>query len=206
MLLTGCLSNNGLGSAATAHENIYGLAQVQVGMTEAEVLKIMSQPYKQKSLEYEGNEYDFWFYITRPVGLGQAHLVRQNLTPLTFENGILIGLGFDHYDYVIAETRKPKEEKITPKATEEHKETESKSIEKALKSMKETGEKPPSESPSLRKAFDPRKHPPIPQSSISMSAKPSVAPKEEEAEESSPLDDEDRKMLEEENEQNFDFW
>ncbi len=208
------MSNNGLGSSALAHDNIYGLAQVRLGMNESEVLKLMNKPYKQKSIEYQGNEYDFWFYVTRPVGLGQSHLVRQNLTPLTFENGRLIGWGFDHYDYVMAETKKkPPEESApaTPSAIKKQEVDEDKGVEKALKSLGKPGNKGslPKTTPSLKKAFNPSENPPIPQSSVSMSSKPVKSPQKDEKEgegAESPLDDEDKKMLEDENEQNFDFW
>lgn len=198
-LLSACVSNDGLGSSAVAENSIYGLSRVRIGMNQSQVLKIMHKPYKQETVEYQGNTYNVWFYVTRPTVLGQSRMVPLNLTPMTFENGVLVGWGFDYYNYILQEKAKCS----TPVQPEKEQMKEGEGLEKTLENL---GDQKPSGTRSLRKAFLPSdEHPPIPgQKTLSMSSKP---PKGEGPDaSSSPLDDDDERMLDDENDQNFDFW
>lgn len=199
LCLSGCVSNNCLGSAAVADNTVYGLSRIRLGMTEQGVLKILQKPYKRETITIGEDVYDVWFYISRPTALGQSRLVPLNLTPVTFENGVLVGWGFDYYHSILNQKKKGMS---TPAPVEELPK-EDHSIEKDLQEINHQ-KVPPSGSPSLREAFLPSKdHPPIP-GQVSMSSKP---PQGQEAEASeSPLNDEDERMLDDENEQNFDFY
>ena len=104
--LAGCMTNKGLETDAVADNNRYHLSKVRKGMYEAQVLSIMRQPYKYESFELGEDIYDVWFYVTNPTVLGQSRMVAQNLTPLSFKNGVLVGTGYDYYYYVTRESAK----------------------------------------------------------------------------------------------------
>lgn len=201
LLLTGCMANNGLTSAAQAEDNIHGISRLCIGMKASQVLQVMNYPYSKKTIEHGEDVYDIWFYVTRGTGLDQSRMVRQNLTPLTFENGVLLGWGNDFYHYVLRrldETKRVGEEEQKPKLHEKD------SLEKAIEGIetKPSRQRPPaSQTLQSQASSTPSKKGP----SSDQSDK-----KKEEGEgkkkKKDPLKDEDRKMIEEENEQNFDFW
>lgn len=112
--LTSCMANSGLSTLATSEININNMSRLSLGMNETEVLHIMRAPHSKRTFQNKGNVYDIWFYITKPTVLAQSRLVPQNLTPLTFKNGILIGWGFDYYNYLIKQEELPEEAKPSP--------------------------------------------------------------------------------------------
>ncbi|MBX7065844.1 MAG: DUF3192 domain-containing protein [Parachlamydiales bacterium] len=116
-LAGGCLASNGLQYEAMSETNQYHLARVRKGMSQKQVLQIMHKPYSYETFEVEDDIYDVWFYVTRPTALDQTRMVPQNLTPLTFKNGVLVGTGYQWYYYAMKEQagevslRKPPVEK-----------------------------------------------------------------------------------------------
>lgn len=100
LLFHGCAANDGLGSSSVAQINIAHLSNLYVGMSQADALRVMRHPHKQLTFEIDGSIFDVWFYITKPTVLGQSRMVPQNLTPLTFKNGELIGWGASFYNYL----------------------------------------------------------------------------------------------------------
>jgi len=185
LCLASCMASNGLGSLAVSDKNVYHLAQVRKGMTEREVFFVMRQPYECETFFIDEDVYDVWFYVTKPTGLGQTRMVPQNLTPLTFKNGILIAKGYDYYRYLQKEEARIERNAQAPLEEETPKELEDKALEKALEAPK----KPLSmaKRPSKQSPDDPKAPPP--------------------AEKEDPgLDEEGEKMQEQESEQNFDFW
>lgn len=175
LLLTGCVANDGLRTMSMSQDNIWNLSRLCIGMDESQVLQIMHYPYQKKTVTHGDAVYQIWFYVTRPVGLAQSRLVRQNMTPLTFENGVLQGWGFAYYQHILGQ--KPVEKKVS----EPPKTPDDKSLEHAIEGIEkapvtsQNQESPPKEE----------------------------KPKEEDEEH---LDDEDREMIDEEHDQNFNFW
>lgn len=106
LCLAGCMSNKGLETDTVSENNRYRLSKVRKGMYEAQVLSIMRQPYQYETFELGKDVYDVWFYITNPTVLGQSRMVAQNLTPLSFKNGVLVGTGYDYYYYITREMAK----------------------------------------------------------------------------------------------------
>lgn len=264
--LTGCVGNSGLSTSGAANDNIYNLSRIYLGMSESEVLKIMHSPHSQRTFEHKGDTYDVWFYVTRPTSIGQTRLVPQNLTPLTFKNGTLIGWGFEYYNYLLKQETGTQKVKKTQTAVPE----EDEGLEKALqtppgKQTQPSGQKTlpkekapnpanqpaptpsqptppkpqkkpsPSKSPSqyapgpapLQTPVQPTPQqppPPVqpnsnaPSSLSSMSSHPKnskeekpapdseKSPERKKKEEKPYLDEEGEKMMEEENEQNFNYW
>lgn len=141
LILSGCMANDGLGSLATSETNIYKMSYLSLGMKQWEVLQLMRQPYSYETFEIDDSVYDVWFYVTKPTVLGQSRMVPQNLTPLTFKNGELIGWGFAYYHYLVK-----KEEAIDAQKTDSaEKKLEDEDLEKALQtppSSKTTPQKP----------------------------------------------------------------
>jgi outer membrane protein assembly factor BamE (lipoprotein component of BamABCDE complex) len=131
---TGCMVSNGLQYEAASEVNMYHIARVRKGMSERQVLQIMHKPYSYESFEVQDDIYDVWFYVTRVTGLDQTRMVPQNLTPLTFKNGVLVGTGYSWYYFAMkgqadeVAAQRPEEEK--PKTQQE----EDVEFEKALKS------------------------------------------------------------------------
>src|SRR5579872_5592875 len=101
--LAGCVSNTGLQTDAVSETNRYRLSRVRKGMYEAQVLSVMRQPYNYETFQIGEDVYDVWFYVTNPTVLGQSRMVAQNLTPLSFKNGILVGTGYDYYYFITRE-------------------------------------------------------------------------------------------------------
>ena len=95
LLLSGCSSNGNIAltTESVSENNVSNLSRISVGMSEAQVLKIMRHPYKQESFNRIEGEYDIWFYVTRATALGQSRLVQQNLTPLVFRNPVPLCFG-----------------------------------------------------------------------------------------------------------------
>ncbi len=180
LLLSGCMANNGLGTMSQSQDNVWNLSRLSVGMEESQVLEVMNYPYSKKTVEYEGGVYQVWFYVTRPVGLAQSRLVKQNLTPLMFENGMLLGWGNEFYQHLMR-----KKEMSGPQEKKEG-EHENKELQETLEGM----EKQTSFSSQVKK-----KNPP-----------PSTEEKPKKEHSDEDLDEEDRKKIREAENQNFDFW
>lgn len=235
-----------------AENNMSNLSRVRVGMEEDEVRRLMHAPYSEEQFSQGEDCFDVWMYVTRVTALGQSRMVPQNLTPLIFRNGILVGWGFGYYRYV-----KDREIPVTSGQQEEDR-TEDRGIEKALKGAKggakespgdakhypqvilplETKKNPqaPVVAPAKKNApqkskksakkdaygpqpLHPAKQPKEPkQPSVqkpppplqAMSTKPKKTeenPPEDTPKKAKPyLEEEDEEMIEEADEQNFDFW
>ncbi|MCP4607174.1 MAG: DUF3192 domain-containing protein [Planctomycetes bacterium] len=82
-LLTGCGAVKGLEASANRNQ----LDNLNVGMTTDQVRRAMGRPYKS---EFVGNK-QMWFYITAWHSDGKT--TPDELTPLVFENNILLGWG-----------------------------------------------------------------------------------------------------------------
>lgn len=195
-LVSGCLGNSGLSSSGMADNNVNNLSRISLGMSEAEVFQIMRQPYSQEALQVGDDQYKVWFYVTRVTVLGQTRMVPLNLTPITFKNGILSGWGYNSYRHVIylrdLQTKMNSAPQIEKKPAEENLQ-----LEKVLETPPPSA---PAPSPNNSKTTSSNEG----QGLFSMSKKPKK--EDEPPEKSSPLDEKDEKMLEEENEQNFDYW
>ncbi|MBS0625419.1 MAG: DUF3192 domain-containing protein [Verrucomicrobia bacterium] len=125
LVWAGCVGNATLGTSATAQRNVENLARVSLGMNENQVFRIMRQPYKSESHQIEEDRYEVWFYVTRPTIMDQTRMVSTNLTPLTFKNGVLHGMGYQYYKSIIRKEAVASQMKSKP-------ETEDLQMEKAL--------------------------------------------------------------------------
>lgn len=140
-----------------AVNNISNLSRISVGMNETEVLQIMHKPYSRETVQYEGDTVEFWFYVTRPTGLDQDRLLHQNLTPLAFKNGILIGWGFNYYNHFARQEKIQGSQKKKAPVQEEdvnlEKALEVPPSKKGAGSTPITPEKPSSQTPSQQKSI-----------------------------------------------------
>ena len=82
-LSTGCVSE--------AAANVKNAGQLRVGMTKAQVLKIMGEPVKE-----EFSTPDRWFYFVNPVW-ADGLTTEEECMPLIFEKGRLVGWGNRFY-------------------------------------------------------------------------------------------------------------
>lgn len=171
LLLAGCVSNQGLSTMSTAQENIWNLSRICLGMNQDQVRRIMHEPYRTKCFTHNGLNYLVWFYVTRPAALGQRCLIKINVTPVVFENGLLIGWGYDVYDCLMRDRARyygePGPGETLQDVIQE--------METAFLSQNQTVEEEPCDCP------------------VCKPKKP-------------PLDEEDDRMIEEANDQNFNFW
>jgi len=169
LLFASCQANDSLYTGSLSEKNVDNMARLSIGMDEFEVLQVMRRPYSQETVNIGADSYELWYYVTKVTGLGQSRMVAQNLTPLAFKNGVLIGWGYDYYRWLMkkeaAEQDALEDKKLAPQ-------TEDKSLEKAL----------------------------------SMSKKPPAKKEKPPEEKKPPLKPEDKEMIEEESEQNFDYW
>lgn len=135
-VLCGCMPNQTLSVAADASVNVDNLSRIAVGMTQTEVLKIMRHPYSDQVFLFDQDTYDVWFYVTGRVVLGQSRMVPQNLTPLTFKNGILIGKTYGSYNFLKRQQIEAEKAKFAPQVPEMRMEPEDKGMEKTLQELK----------------------------------------------------------------------
>ncbi len=139
--VAGCMASNSLEYEAVSENNLYHIAKIRKGMSEGQAIQIMGKPYDYESFQVDDDIYDVWFYVTRTTGLDQTRMVPQNLTPLTFKNGILVGTGYYWYYFAMressnAEAREnglPEEKTSTPRG-----DGEDLNLEKALKAPNQT--------------------------------------------------------------------
>lgn len=161
-------------------------------MCESEVLKIMDKPYKTQKLDCESKKYVVWFYVTKASGLGQKRLVRQNVTPLTFYDGVLQGWGFEVYDKIT-------KAKTQAKKSSSENAHEDKSIEKVIQELQKKPTTPQKTSQNQTLSDSSKK--------TQQTSKDSNEPKEDDKKpENSPIDPEDEKMIDDQNDENFNFW
>ncbi len=176
----GCAADSGLGTLSESQQNISNLSRLTVGMSEDQVLCIMKRPHSQETIAMESETYDIWFYVTKPTVLGQSQMVSLNLTPVTFKNGALVGMGTEYYKKVLKQhnnIQTPKPQAAPPEETNE--------LQKALQSISAPQHK----------------------SATSMSSPPKKADSEDnDKEDKPPLKESDEDMIRRENDQNFDFW
>jgi len=167
LLFASCQANDSLYTGSLSEKNVDNIARLYIGMDEFEVRQVMRRPYSQETVTIGSDSYELWYYVTKVTGLGQSRMVAQNLTPLAFKNGVLIGWGYDYYRWLMKKEAVEQDEQENKRLAPP---TEDKGLEKALSmSKKPAKEKPPEEK------------------------KP-------------PLKPEDKEMIEEESEQNFDYW
>lgn len=180
------MRNEGASTLSMTQENIWNLTRLEVGMKKKEVRSIMHAPYKTQIIEHDDVTYEVWFYVTRPTALDQPRLVRLNVTPLIFECGYLMGWGFDIYDRALCNRCIIPDYCHYPRVQEETTPARKKSLEKTIEEFETT----------LLSAND---------------SSPYYLEEEEEHEceeckPKKPLNSEDEQMLDEANEQNFNFW
>jgi outer membrane protein assembly factor BamE (lipoprotein component of BamABCDE complex) len=92
-LITGCGATKGIEASINRNQ----LDNLKVGMTTDQVRRAMGKPYKS---EFYGPK-QFWFYITEWQSDGQTTL--DEMTPLVFENDILLGWG---HNFLSGSTRR----------------------------------------------------------------------------------------------------
>ncbi|HSX26153.1 MAG TPA: hypothetical protein VLE89_04010 [Chlamydiales bacterium] len=153
---SGCMGNDGLRTDAVSDNNTRNLSRISEGMVECEIVYIMGKPFEYRTFEAEGSVYDIWFYIVRPTVLGQTRMVHQNLVPLTFKDGVLIGWGYHYYQKALAmqKAKTAVEPETMPES--EKPEEENTELEKALQT-------PPNQTPVAPQKTTPNQTAPVPQ-------------------------------------------
>lgn len=164
LVLESCATSNALKTTAVSERNIDNLARLNLGMSQAQVLGIMRDPYDNEVFQLEEDKYDVFFYVTNPTVLGQTRMVPFNLTPLIFRNKILIGTGYAYYHWLKSKTlEKPAEVSMSCFRKEI-----------ADESSSSESTEPPPPSPNKKKEIE--------------------------------VDEEDEEMIQDEGDQNFNFW
>jgi len=93
-------------------KNIENSKRLRVGMTKAEVLKIMGEPLKDE----EFNRPDVWFYYVS-CNWYDGLTTEDECMPLVFQNGRLAGWGNDFYArYRLQKQQAPAKVEIPPEA------------------------------------------------------------------------------------------
>lgn len=97
LVLTGCYGSIAQ-SRAEAEQNKINMMQIEIGMSEDDVLDVLGNPIKVKAVKVDEDSYFIWFYMTKGKRLGQDKLISENFTPFIFQNKRLIGWGKNYYD------------------------------------------------------------------------------------------------------------
>lgn len=177
LLFSSCVGNNSLETWAQSEQNADNIVRLNSGMSAEEVMHIMHKPYQIETFQIGEDSYEAWFYVTRATVLGQKKPIHGNLTPLILKDGVLIGRGYDYYRWLVKKQETfSQEQKLN--LPKEEKKSEDRNIEKALDV---TMSKPPQKKP--------------PEEQVPPEKKDNV-----------PLKPDDEDRLEQESEQNFDFW
>ena len=179
LVLHSCATSNALKTTAISERNIDNLARINLGMTKAQVLSIMRDPHEYEVLQLADDKYVVWFYVTNPTVMSQTRMVPFNLTPLIFKEKVLIATGYGYYNWLkdkIIESKKAPPPPPPPAAPI--------SFMPELFSMgcfKQRANEDPPPPPK-----DPAESPP---------KKKSIE-----------IDEEDEEMIQDEGDQNFNFW
>lgn len=186
------MTNNSLSTLAQSQENVWNLSRLSIGMCESDVLKIMDKPYKTQCIESENKKYEVWFYVTKASVLGQKRLVKQNVTPLTFQDGVLQGWGFEVYDKLLHADKDAESSRKSSKPQEDRR------VEKVIQELqkKPSRAKKTSQNQSLTDSSKTKK----------TTKEDSESEKDERKPENSPVDSQDEKMIDDQNDENFNFW
>ena len=83
-----------------AEENRNSMLKLNINMSKEQVLETMGNPRKTEAYLIEKRNIEFWFYLTEGLTVGNkaGGIKDEHLTPLSFENGKLIGWGRNFYD------------------------------------------------------------------------------------------------------------
>lgn len=98
LLLVGC-AGSPVANSKISDKNRYNMLQLNVGQSKSQVLSVMGKPYKTEAYLMNGDNLEFWLYITQ--GAGSRGLRDHNFTPLAFRDGTLQGWGRNYYDRAI---------------------------------------------------------------------------------------------------------
>lgn len=123
LIFTAC-ANNPMTTGVRAERNIVNISNIQKGMTMDEACKILKRPYKKETRIQENKRYEIWYYITKKAYLSQTSLLDKNFTPIVFSDGVIIGWGWNFYDYLfdVGNTRKKIREEKRQQYTEDREE------------------------------------------------------------------------------------
>ena len=99
-LLVGC-AGSPIRTGWEAEANRKSILGLNIGMTKMEVIQVMGEPRTTEAYSMEGQNTEFWLYLTEGTIIGDGRMGDKNFTPLAFENGILIGWGRNFYDQAL---------------------------------------------------------------------------------------------------------
>lgn len=221
--VSSCIGSDGLRTDAMSENNISNLSRISEGMTECEVVYVMGKPFDYQSFPVGDDLYDIWFYVTKPTVLGQTRMVHQNLTPLTFKNGYLVGWGYHFYDKALAQQRmqsqpkQPSDNQLPGRASEEDSDLERTLETPRTQSTQPNQKAAPPAKPKNQYNYGPidKQQPQPPANPNQRANKPSSQkaamaraddPDVQEQPEEGDVDDRGDRMLEDESEQDFNFW
>jgi hypothetical protein len=161
----GCVPNQGLSTSSAAWINVNNISKLKRGMTQAEVLSVMHQPYSDQVFVLDDATYDLWFYVTSGTILGQSRMMPANLTPLAFKDGRLIGWGKGYASYLSLRQAEIEKAKLAPPPppptpATEVKELENKPLENVL-APQNTSPTGPNQKPGKQKGQPKRAEPPL---------------------------------------------
>ena len=130
LCLTGCYQQ--------AAGNLERSRQLRVGMTKAEVLKIMGDPVKE-----EFSTPDRWYYFIAPVW-GDGFTTEEECMPLIFEKGKLAGWGNKFYaTWRASKELKPEADELDKPVVKKFKSKKSKKSKAKKSEIKQAEEKKP---------------------------------------------------------------
>jgi len=99
-LLVGCAGGT-FRTGLEAETNRKAMLGLNIGMTKTEVIQVMGEPRKTEAYSMEGQNTEFWLYLTEGTTIADTSMGDKNFTPLAFENEILIGWGRNFYDQAL---------------------------------------------------------------------------------------------------------
>lgn len=93
-------SKSTIGTGLDADSNLVKIPLIKENMTKGDIRQIIGNPDKIENKMANGKKYLIWSYITKETTLGQRELLDENLTPIVFFNGRVIGKGRKFYNYL----------------------------------------------------------------------------------------------------------
>lgn len=114
-LITSACAFNPLRRSVEAENKKIEMFNLKRGMDQNDVKMALGCPHKTETINYDNQLYVVWYFITKGPYLYQTRLINENLSPVVFKDGVLVGWGWNFYNYLFDVNNAKQRKKIFEK-------------------------------------------------------------------------------------------